>query len=159
MQQLLYDLRVGGSRLMDGCPHRRSESRPLIHVSRLERHSAAHQQADRLQLAPIHRPVQGIQPRPGTCRWIDAVCQEVLSNGDLAEKARARERLGPYIRQSDEGAALFPEQNQRSLALERGGKAREITVAQTGDKVLKDSALGPLQVEAFSAVIMTAFTP
>jgi hypothetical protein len=134
-EQLSYDVVLTGPRLVDRRPDRRVECIAAVDTSRAERCVLPEKQSDCTELSAIGRPVQCIQSRAGSARWIDATTQQVLCYHGVTKEARARQRLGERVRLIGESTLLMPFDDARRRAAIRCGdeqrfETREVALQQ-----------------------------
>ena len=108
VEQLFDDRKVIGPRLVDGRPDSRTEDRTAVHAARLEWSFAPDEQPYGFKLPTVRGPVEGVQTRVGSRRWIDTLRQQVVCDARPAEKARARQRFCKRLRFIAEESLFIP---------------------------------------------------
>jgi len=116
VEQLFDYLRVIGARFVDGRPDRRTEDSTAVHASRLERSPASDEQTHRFQLPTVRGPVKSVQTGARSCRWIDALRQQVVRNAGPTEKTRAGQRFRERLRFIAKASLFKPFAYQRLVA-------------------------------------------
>ena len=98
VQQFINDLEMVRLRLVYRGPDCRPKNCRTVRVPGFEGQFALKERPNSFKLSSVRGPMQCIHARARSCRRVNALCQQILSNVVQAEKTGAGQCLGNRIR-------------------------------------------------------------